>query len=171
MFVVRKLLLTLAALAAAGPALGQPVSAPTQPPSRALILVPLTLTKIQDLSFGDVVPSTTTAGFVSINATTGARTASPAMTLRPSTVGQRARFAGAGTPGQQVIIDLTPAVELSNPAGDKITVLAMGLDGPTTRTISAAHTFFVGVGGVIFINANQPEGLYSATFDITADYQ
>ena len=168
----RKVLFAVAgATLAAVPAAAVPVSAPTQPPARALLLIPLTLTKVQDLHFGTIVPSTTTAGFVAINAISGARTASAGLTLMPADVGQRGRFAGAGTPGQQVIMALSPPAELANPAGDTITVLAMNLDGPTTRTIAADHTFFVGVGGVIFVTANQAEGLYSATYDLTADYQ
>lgn len=167
-----KFSLALASFAlAAFPAAAAPVAAPTQPPGRALLLIPLTLTKIQDLSFGTIVPSTTTAGFIAINATTGARTGSAGLTLMPVDIGQRGRFAGAGTPGQQVIMALTPPAELTNPAGDTITVLAMNLDGPTTRTIAADHSFFVGVGGVIFITANQPEGVYTADYDLTADYQ
>jgi hypothetical protein len=47
----------------------------------------------------------------------------------------------------------------------------MTLDGPTTRTIAANQSFFVGVGGTIFVAANQPEGLYSAIYNLTADYQ
>ena len=161
----------LAALLAAMPAAAAPVAAPTQPPARALLLIPLTLTKVQDVHFGDIVPSTTTAGWVAINAVTGARTASAGLTLMPTDIGQRGQFAGAGTPGQQVIMALTPPTELTNPAGDTLAVLAMTLDGPTTRTIAADQTFFVGVGGTIFVAANQPEGLYSATYDLTADYQ
>ncbi len=160
-----------ALLAAAASAVAAPVAAPTPPPARALLLIPLTLTKVQDLHFGTIVPSTTTGGWVSINAVTGARTASAGLTLMPADVGQRGRFAGAGTPNQQVIMALTPPAQLTNPGGDTIDVLAMNLDGPTTRTIAADPTFFVGVGGVIFITANQPEGLYSATYDLTADYQ
>jgi len=172
MFPRFKFSLALASLAlAAFPVVAAPVAAPTQPPGRALLLIPLTLTKVQDLSFGTIVPSTTTAGFVAINAVTGARTGSAGLTLMPADIGQRGRFAGAGTPGQQVIMALTPPAELTNPAGDTIPVLAMNLDGPTTRTIAADHTFFVGVGGVIFITANQPEGLYTADYDLTADYQ
>lgn len=158
-------------LAAMSPATAAPVSAPSVPPSRALVLIPLTLTKVQDIHFGTIVPSTTTAGWVSINAVSGARAASAGLTLMPADPGQRGEFAGAGTPGQQVIMALTPPAQLSNVTGDTIDVLAMNLDGPTTRTIGANHSFFVGVGGVIFITANQPEGLYSATYDLTADYQ
>jgi hypothetical protein len=160
-----------ALLTAATPLAAAPVSAPTQPPARALLLIPLTLTKVQDIHFGTIVPSTTTAGWVAINAVTGARTGSAGLTLMPADVGQRGRFAGAGTAGQQVIMSLTAPAELTNPAGDTLTVLAMTLDGPTTRTIAADQTFYVGVGGTIFVAANQPEGLYSATYDLTADYQ
>ena len=144
-----------ALLTAASPAAAAPVSAPTQPPARALLLV----------------PSTTTGGWVAINAVTGARTASAGLTLMPTDIGQRGQFAGAGTPGQQVIIALTPPTTLTNPGGDTLDVLTLTLDGPTTRTIAANHSFFVGVGGIIFVAANQAEGLYSATYDLTADYQ
>jgi hypothetical protein len=149
-----------------------PVAAPAPPPGRALLLIPLQLTKVQDLHFGTLVPSTTTAGWVAINAATGARTASAALTQMPSDVGQRGQFAGAGSPSQQVIIELTPPTELVNITGDIIAVLAMSIDGPTTRTIHPVdRTFYVGVGGILFIEANQPEGLYSATYGLTADYQ
>ena len=172
MFSRATLLIAIAGLSlTAAPLAAAPVAAPTQPPARALLLIPLTLTKVQDLHFGTIVPSTTTAGWVAINATTGARTASAGLTLMPADVGQRGRLAGAGTPGQQVIMALIPPTELTNLAGDTLAVLAMNLDGPTTRTIAADHSFFVGVGGVIFVTANQPEGLYSATYDLTADYQ
>jgi hypothetical protein len=163
--------LALGALLAASAAAAAPVSAPVPPQGRALLLIPLTLTKVQDLSFGTLIPSTTSAGFVTINAVTGVRTTSVSLTPVATDVGQRGRFAGAGSAGQQVIMTLTPATELTNPAGDIITVLSMSLDGPTTRTIAANQTFFVGVGGVLYIEANQPEGVYTSTYDLTADYQ
>lgn len=172
MFARSKMLLAFAGLSLlASPAIAAPVSAPTPPSGRALLLIPLTLTKVQDLHFGSIVPSTTTAGWVRIDAVTGARTASAGLTLMPTDVGQRGQFAGAGSAGQQVIMALTPPLVLTSPGGDTIDVMAMSLDGPTTRTIGANQSFFVGVGGVIFVAANQPEGLYTATYDLTADYQ
>lgn len=172
MSVRSKMLLAFASLSLlAAPAVAAPVSAPTPPSGRALLLIPLTLTKVQDLHFGSIVPSTTTAGWVRIDAFTGARTSSAGLTLMPTDVGQRGRFAGAGSAGQQVIMALTPPLVLTSPGGDTIDVLGMNLDGPTTRTIAANQSFFVGVGGVIFVAANQPEGLYTATYDLTADYQ
>lgn len=172
---VRNLTRTSALLAAtfalAAPALAAPVAAPTQPPARALLLIPLTLTKVQDLNFGAVVPSGA-PGTVTIDPATGARTGSAEVTLVPSEVGQRGYFAGAGSVGQQVIMALTPATVLTNAVtGDTLNVLSMSLDGPNTRTIQADQTFYVGVGGVIEVGADQPDGVYSATYDLTADYQ
>ena len=148
-----------------------PVSSPTPPPGRALLLIPLTLTKIDDLSFGSVIPSPV-SGTVVINAVTGARSVAGGVTEVPSDVGQRAYFGGAGSPNQQVIMALTPATILTDGLGNNISVLSMSLDGPATRTIDPVdNTFYVGVGGVLQIDADQAEGLYSATYDLTADYQ
>lgn len=159
-----------AVLSVATPALAAPVSAPVAPEGRALLLRPLTLTKVDDLSFGTVIPSSN-PGTVSIDAVTGNRTSSPEVTLVASDPGNRAYFAGAGTPGQQVIMAMTPPASLSDGLGNTITVQSLNFDGGTTRTIAADMTFYVGVGGTLVIGADQPEGTYSATFDVTADYQ
>ena len=80
-------------------------------------------------------------------------------------------LAGAGSGGQRVIIDMTPPAQLTSIAGDTINVLGLNLDGSVVRTINpVSKTFFVGVGGSLLIGANQPEGVYSSTFDITAEY-
>jgi len=155
------------------PAAAAPVTPTQQATSNALILVPLTLTKIQDLRFGTVVPSAL-SGVVSINASTGARTVAGGLTGVPSDVGQRAYFGAAGTGNQQVIITYVAPAELTSTtdSADKIPVLALTLDGSPIRTISpVTRSFFFGIGGVILINADQPEGLYEANFDVTANYQ
>lgn len=161
----------LALLTAAEPASAAPVGASPQAKGRALLLRPLTLTRVQDLDFGTIMTSST-AGMVSINAATGARTVSGGVTGLASAAGQRARFAGAGTSGQQVFILLVPPAVLTNPdTGATIDMLAMSLDGSPIRTIDATRAFHVGVGGVLSIAADQGEGLYSAEFEIYADYQ
>jgi len=169
---VRHACILLSALAAA--AMPAPAIAATpaqQSGGRALILVPLTLTKIDDLSFGSVVPSAI-SGVVTINASTGARTFGGGVSGVPSDAGNRAYFGGAGTPSQQVFVWVDAPAQLSSPAGDTIDVLALTMDGPALRTIDpTTRAFFVGVGGTLLIGADQPEGTYQATFDVTANYQ
>ena len=168
---MRHTLLLAAALAAtAVPAAAAPV-APAQPATgRALILIPLTLTKIDDLNFGTVVPSGL-SGAVSVNAVTGARTTIGGVTGVASDAGNRALFATAGSPNQQVLVTVTQPLALTNGAGDTVPVLALTLDGPPIRTIDpTTRNFFFGVGGIILVGPDQPEGVYQATFDVTATY-
>lgn len=168
--------LCLAALAAsalsATPALAQQASATAE--ARGVVLQPLTLARVQDLDFGTVVGSAV-AGTVSIDADTGARSVTGGVTGVPSFPGDRALFQGAGTSGQDVVLSLnapTLLISTSNPL-DTITVSSMVLDSgnATTRTIGVTGIFQVGVGGDFAIAANQPAGLYTANFDLTADYQ
>lgn len=156
---------------AAVPAGAAPIGATPKPTANALLLTPLTLTRIQDLDFGTVMVSSS-SGMVAVNAATGVRTTSGGVTGLPSAIGQRARFAGAGTSNQQVFLLLVPPPVLTNTlTGETVDVLAMSLDGSPIRTIDNTRAFFVGVGGVISIAANQGEGLYSAEFELFADYQ
>lgn len=152
----------------ASPALA--VTPPTQSSGQALVLVPLSLTKLKDLDFGSVVPSAV-SGVVTINATTGARTFAGGVTLVPSDAGFRARFAGAGSPNQQVIMTMNAPAQLDDGVGDTIDVLALTMDGSAIRTINSSRAFFVGVGGSIQVGADQPQGVYTAQFDVTANYQ
>lgn len=159
------------AAAALGASPAAAVTPTTQADGKALVLIPLTLTKIDDLDFGSVVPSAV-PGTVTIDASSGARTATGGVTLVPSDAGFHAYFGGAGSPSQQVLIALSPPVNLANSAGDKIPVVGLTLDGPPMRTIDpVSRAFFVGVGGTLSIAANQPTGTYSADFWVTAVYQ
>jgi len=173
---IRKYLIGLsaaAALAVPAPAFAAAPGANTHAAnSQALLLLPLTLTKIDDLDFGTVV-SSGTSGTVALNATTGLRTFAGGVTGVTTTVGHRAYFGGAGTGGQQVVVIIIPPTQLTDVNGDTVDVLAMTLDngGNPLRTIDpVTKSFFVGVGGILNIAGSQPDGVYSATFQVTANY-
>lgn len=168
----RKYLIAAAMAAAAVPATAAPVSADDDADGEVLVLAPLTLTKIEDLDFGAIVPSPV-SGFVSISATTGARTVGGGVTGVPSSIGQRAYFGGAGSAGQQVFVSVNAPLELTSTtnASDKIQVLGMSIEGLALKTIDpVTRSFFFGVGGIIMVGANQPEGIYEETFEVTASY-
>lgn len=173
-----RLTICLAALAAtaatATPAFAQAVSASANAEARGVVLQPLTLTRIDDLDFGTVI-STAAAGTVVIDADDGSRTVTGGVLEVPSYPGGRGLFSGNGTAGQDVNLTLNaPGVLVSttNPL-DLVTVNSMYLDSGNSlvRTIGASTIFNVGVGGDFAITANQPNGLYTAQFDLTADYQ
>lgn len=173
-----RLTLCLAALAAsvatATPAFAQVVSASANAEARGVVLQPLTLTRVDDLDFGTVI-STAAAGTVVIDADDGSRTVTGGVLAVPSYPGGRGLFTGNGSAGQNVNLTLNaPGVLVSttNPL-DLVTVNSMYLDSGNSlvRTIGASTVFNVGVGGDFGIAANQPNGLYTAQFDLTADYQ
>ena len=159
----------LAILAISTPAAAAPVAAAPPAKAQGLILIPLTRSKLQDLYFGSIVPSNL-SGVVTVPADGTAPFASGGATLLSSDPAYRARFAGAGTTGQLILINVTNPVLLSNGLGDNVTVLALTLDGPAIRTIDATRAFAFNVGGILLVNANQAEGIYQADFDVTAQY-
>ena len=71
-----------------------------------------------------------------------------------------------------MIIVVTPPAALANTNGDLIPVLALPLEGSPVKSIDpVTRAFSFGVGGIIMVGANQPEGLYTADFTVTAIYQ
>lgn len=159
----------LAAFGLAAPAAAAP---PLSADARAVLLKPLTLTRIRDLSFGTVIPNGI-GGFVTINADTGARSASDNSMRLMSDEGVQAYFGGGGTPGQLVVLSTSAPANLVSTAGDTISLLSLTIDqaGNPLRVIDpVTKVFYVGVGGTIFIRADQEEGVYSATFDLIANY-
>lgn len=157
-----------AALMGASPALAADTRGMT---SEALILKPLVLTKLSDLSFGSIIRSGS-GDLVTVNADTGART-SPSAILVGTDPGYRARFASSGLDSQLVFLQLSPPGDLVNAAGNRLTVTNLALDqggNPIRILTPASQVFFVGIGGQVFVRSNQEDGTYTGTFNLTAYY-
>ena len=160
----------LIAAAMAATAVASPAAAASSDTadSRALLLLPLTLTKVDDLDFGTVV-SSPVAGTVTVNAASGLRTRAGGVTLVGSAPGQRALFAWAGTPSQLVTFDLSYPTSLDDGAGHSVLIALLYLQS-SAAIADSAGVVQVGVGGSILISANQTEGTYTNTFSVTANY-
>lgn len=161
------------AIALAAALLGASPARAAQPmTSTALILQPFVLTKLSDLSFGTII-RTGTAEFVQIDPETGSRTMTNEAMRVPGDEGYRARFASSGFNNRQVIVKLVGPKNLVNATGKLLKVTKLELDDgdKQVRWLSpASQVFFVGIGGEIFIRANQEDGLYTGTFTLTATY-
>jgi Domain of unknown function (DUF4402) len=164
-------------VAIASPAAAQVAASPVAQ-ARGVLVRPLTLVKVDDLDFGTII-SGPTAGTVTIDAVSGARTTTGGATPVLGKDGGRATFVGAGTASQTIaVVSLVAPAALTytvsvgpSTTTYSIPVVNLTLDGAATRTISNGNAFNLGVGGTISLFADQPEGLYSATFDVTVDYQ
>jgi hypothetical protein len=165
--------LSLAALAAtlvvATPAVAQQASVTAE--ARGVVLSPLTLTKVTDLDFGTVAASAA-AGTVAVNATSGIRSVTGGVTAVPSTF-SRGEFTGLAQAATTVQLSLVPPTGgLLYSGTNSIAVSGMGFDSAgATRVVPAGGSFTANVGGNFAIAANQPNGTYSALFQVTADYQ
>jgi hypothetical protein len=163
----------LAALAAtfvaSAPAVAQQASATAE--ARGVVLSPLTLTKVTDLDFGTVAASNV-LGTVSVDATSGIRSVTGGVTAVPSTF-SRARFDGLAQAATTVQLTLVPPTgNLLYSGTNSVTVNNMAFDSAgAVRVVPAGGSFVAYVGADFDIAANQPNGTYSALFQVTADYQ
>lgn len=168
--------LFIAALAAtvATPALAATATATAAATAKGTVLLPLTLTETQQLDFGTVIASPTVAGNVTIDADTGARAVGGGVVGVPNYPGARGLFQGAGSANQVVVLSLSAPAVLTSGA-NTLTVNSMTFDTAgglnTTRSIDSTGAFSVGVGGDFAIGANQANGVYTASYTVTADYQ
>ena len=163
----RNLFIAVAMASVAVPAAAAPVAATNDASGRAVLLVPLTLTKIDDLDFGTVVTSSS-PGTVSIAADGSGQSVTGGVTALANPPGSRAQFAGAGTPNQQVNLFLAPPATITDGNGHSMSI-SMSLES-TSVFIDSTRAFFVGVGGTVTVAANQAEGTYTGTFTVLAQY-
>ncbi|MEP0392780.1 MAG: DUF4402 domain-containing protein [Erythrobacter sp.] len=150
--------------------------------TQTVLLEPLTLAKLSDMDFGDLL--VTTGGTVVLSAdsvTTCIATGGVVHTQEC----QPATFAGSGISGQRVRVrrPIGRTITLTGP-GDDMTVTDFTIDGGATLNLVNSNpnwerfrintldgVFIFRVGGTLNVNPNQLPGVYAGSFDIRIDYQ
>lgn len=161
------------------PAIATPVQAQqtAQSQSEAIVLRPLSFFKVNDLDFGDIIPSNA-AGTVTI-APDGSRSRTGGVTLAGNN-GAPARFAGLGSFNRQVNISLgSNMIWLTGP-GIRMRARTFEIGSTPTAVLSTSPTRFritsplgnynFPVGATLEVGANQAPGVYNGTFTITLNY-
>jgi hypothetical protein len=162
---------TVAAMAlTATQAAAAPVSATTDATARARVMRPLQLTSTQNLDLGIIVLSGAGAysSTVSVSRTGAFNCDGNSGNVVCSGTNQRAIYNVAGTNNQPVTIASGP-VTLSS--GANTLTLTPDHAGVVTLTNSGAPGTDFGVGGSITVTNATPDGVYTGTFAVTADYQ
>ena len=164
----------LIAPALAAPALSQ---GGAQGEAEVIVLRPLSFFKVNDLHFGDIIPSAS-AGTVTIEPD-GSRSRTGGVTLAGNG-GEPARFAGLGSFNRQVNISLGSNMIWITGPGTRMRVRNFEIGSTPTAILSTAPTRFritsplgnynFPVGGTLEVGANQAPGDYSGTFTITLNY-
>lgn len=181
---------TLAGLAST-PALAKEVVA-TNASARVVIVAPLTVVWVQDMSFGKIM-ARPQAGTVTVDQVTGACSVTgPIVELGTC---QFAQFAGMGTKNMNARISLSNVVNLTGPGQtmvlDNITLgtnstislagnanangrgvgLTKGGNAARYQITTNSGIYVLNIGGRLNVNANQAGGDYTGQIAITVQYQ
>jgi hypothetical protein len=157
------------ALLAPVTALAAPVPPPAKTAAQAALLKPLTLTKLNDMDFGNL--GVTAVGTAVINPVTDTMTTTGGVLALGGTP-RAATFRGVAQ-GSAVVIIRIPngGVTLTRVGGTETILLnAFTLDGQSKRTMAHAGVFDFKVGATLRPTAGQVEGVYAGTFDVTIQY-
>jgi Domain of unknown function (DUF4402) len=148
------------------------LAAGTSAAGKAITLAPLSILNLSNLDFATNIAGAT-AGTVVINPTNDVRTVTGGV-VAAGGVPQAARFISYGTGLQILQVTRGPLPVLTRvgpgPAAT-MSVTQLTLNGPVTRVLTAAGLLDLRVGGTLAVAANQPDGVYSGTFQITVTYQ
>ncbi len=135
----------------------------------ATIILPATITKLNDMDFGFV--TVTTAGTAIVDSNTGAVTATGGVQFAGG-LPHAAQFAAVSPDNAIVRIQLpSKGATLTRVGGtETMTLDTWTINGSQARTVVAHQTFSFAVGGTLHVNANQVEGTYTGTFNVTIVY-
>jgi len=163
---------TIAAVAAAAAAcFGAPASGATvNAQAKAQIVKPLAIASVQDLDFGTILlgPGNWSGATVRLSQA-GALTCPAPLTCSGAT--QVAIYNIAGS-NQQTIVVSVPNVTLVNQSNpSKTLTLVPDASATIQLTNSGNPGTNVPIGGAITVDSTTADGVYSGTFNVTADYQ
>ena len=157
----------LVGVLAANPAMA--VSPASQATANAKIYKPLTISKVQNLDFGVIVLGAGAwAGEVVSISQAGALTCGGGTNVTCSGSPQVAKYHLVGTNNATVTVS-SPGFNLTGPG-----TLAFTPNAPATVNLGATGSTTgvdFSIGGSITLASTTPDGVYSGTFAVTADYQ
>lgn len=135
----------------------------------ANVILPATISKLNDMDFGCV--TVTTAGTAILDSNTSAVTTTGGVQFA-GCLPHAAQFA-AVSPSKTVVhirLPNQPTVLTRVGGTETMTLDTWTINGAQTRNVVAHETFAFQVGGTLHIAANQVEGTYTGTFDVNLNY-
>lgn len=136
----------------------------------ARIFRPLQLQFVQNLDLGKIVLSGAAPFSATVQLSSGnVLTCPAAVTCSGAT--SVAQYRVIGTNNQNVTVS-APNVTLSDGSGNNLTLTTAGYYSPTVALGASGNAGVVfAIGGAITVADTTPDGVYTGTFNVTADYQ
>lgn len=160
----------VAALALYAPAAMLRAASPTALANgHAIVIHPVTVTKLQDMDFGSL--ASTTAGTAVLEPNADVLTTTGGVTPVGGSP-HSAEFVGSAQSSAVVNIKVPNKPSTLTRVGgtETMTVSLFTLQGQSKRTLAKAQSFTFRVGGTLNVAANQAQGVYVGTFDVTVQY-
>lgn len=159
-----------AALLAAASSQAVAATPPVEANADVIVLRPLSLLKKADMDFGTLLPSAT-AGTATIDPVTGAVTTAGGVIAGAGPTSP-AVFVGAGSRNvpYQIRLPRDPVTLTRSGGTETMALSGWTLDGPTNRRVGANEAFEFNVGGQLAVGADQADGTYVGTFEVTVHY-
>jgi hypothetical protein len=165
----RGLLIGFAALFAPALAHAAPVAPNRNATATVVIAPPASVRKIEDLNFASLIVNG--AGTAIVDPNTDGMTTTGGV-LYATGLHYAALFEVV-SPAKSVVIIRIPRgpITITRVGGtETMTVSNWTMSGDSRRTVVAQEPFEFKVGGTLFVNANQFEGLYVGTFDVEVQH-
>ena len=159
----------LLSVVTAGPAQAAPVAADVPATATVQLRLPATVRRLQDLNFASL--TVTAAGTAVINPSTDAMTTTGGV-LHVAGTPYAALFEGV-SPSKGVVIIRVPRdpITLTRAGGtETMTVSNWTVSGNARRTVAAQDPFDFKIGGTLYVDANQAEGMYMGNFTVDIQY-
>ena len=134
--------------------------------AKATILSAVQLAQNDALDFG-VIASSSTAGTVDLPTGSNGRTCSAGVTCVGTALRGQFTVSGAAS-GYNVAIAVAPSATLTSLGGNTMSA-ALVSSIPGFTSTGASQAFFV--GGTLSVGANQPAGVYTGSYTVSANYQ
>lgn len=137
----------------------------------AKIVAGISVTKVNDLKFGQIVRSAS-AGTVVLSAATGDRSATGGVTLGLADGARAAEFSVAGEPAYSFALTLPTSISLTK-TGSSATLTVSNFTSTLTGDagiLDGNGEASFNVGADLSVAANQETGVYSGDFTVVAAY-
>lgn len=131
------------------------------------VVAAIAISTTTDMNFGKVVAGAT--GGTVVLTTAGVRSATGGATLGNAGATAAAAFDVTGESGATYAITLPPSSATIISGSDQMTVDAFDSDPDGTGTLTGGSET-LNVGATLNLDANQPVGTYTGTFDVTVAY-
>jgi hypothetical protein len=131
----------------------------------------LSITKTADLNFGRIQLPPSGSSTITLDAATGARTATGGAFLYPTPGPARAAFMVSGEGGQQLSLSLPASVTLTGPGSLEVTLTTSAPPAPSlSGGMGGGGTYGLNLGGSFTVTSTTPTGAYSGVVTVSLDY-